>query len=91
MLKKIKAYIGRISVFLLGLAFALPGVASAAADTDLVDVIATSTQIAQDNKSVMIGFYVALGLVSLGIGLSKGAILTAIRWIKRALFGGRRR
>lgn len=67
------------------------GFAHAAADADLVNTIASTTAVAQDNKSVMIQFYVTLGLISLGIGLSVGAIIVSIKWIKRALFGGRRR
>lgn len=79
-----------VTAFVFGL-LSVVGTASAAPDPDLVNTIASTTAIANDNKATMISYYVALGMIALAIGLSKGAVLVSIRWIKRALFGGRRK
>lgn len=95
MIKFIKRYSHELTLSLYGAVLAIPVLgayfAQAAADPVLEDVIASTTEYINENKSVMIDFYIELGLISLGVGVAIGAILVSIKWIKRALFGGRRR
>lgn len=88
-----KKMLNRFLVLGLGVAGFLGsfiGKAKAAADTDLVDALASTSLIASDNKSTIMGFFVSIGLVILVIVLAKGGLNWAIAKMA-GIFGRRRR
>lgn len=78
--------------FVLSFAFALSLVygLSASAMT-LADASASSTGLMTDNADTFILFFIALATTYLVISASKGMLIMAIKWIKKSVFGGKRR
>lgn len=77
----------------LAFAFAVSVIlpASAAIDSDLQDTISTSTAMVADLKVPILAFFGALAVLVLTITVGKGALIMAIRWVKKAIFGGKKK
>jgi len=71
--------------------FALTGTVLAAADADLEAGFASTTAIADDNKSLIINYIVSIFLVVLVIAIAKAGLNWGLRKIVGAFGGGRRR
>lgn len=63
----------------------------AAADTDLSNAFASSTAIATDNKSLIVGYIVSIFLVVLVIAVAKAGLNWGLRKISGSFGGGKRR
>jgi len=83
MFKKIGMFMSLAAAF----ALAAVGQAHAAADTDLAAALASSTTMVTDNKSQLLTFIVGIGVVVLVIGLAKGGVILAIKWVKKSVAG----
>jgi len=79
----------KIGYGLMSIAALLGLNAHAAADTDLTNALASSTAMVTDNKAIILGYFVGLGVVVLVIKFGKKAVLMAINWAVGA-FGGRK-
>jgi len=69
----------------------MAGSVLAAADTDLSNGFASTTAIAEDNKSLIINYIVSIFLVVLVIAVAKAGLNWGLRKIVGAFGGGRRR
>jgi len=74
-----------------GATLAVSSHVSAAADTDLVATLASTTTMVTDQKATILSFIVGIALIALVIGLAKVGIVMASKWIKGAFGGGRKR
>jgi len=85
MIKKFFYSIGlAVSSFVLTLS------AHAAADTDIIATIASSSSLWSDNKANLLAFIVVLATAVFVLSMSKGLLIMAIKWIKRGFFGGKK-
>lgn len=91
MLKKIKTKVLLVVPVVSALAFTLIGTCSAAEDADFATTSTAVQALITDNKTSFIALLIALAIAGFGIVLAKGSLIMGMRWINKALFGGRKR
>jgi hypothetical protein len=86
MFNKLSVYVGSLALAFM----ASVGLAHAAADSDLTAALASTTAIAQDNKSTILNYFVSIFLIVLVLGIALAGMNWGMRKILGA-FGGKKR